>query len=94
MSFCEINYIYAFNLILNKEQFDKFCTAKTEKKSIEEKSKKLAQQFLEKKEKEQMEEDSLMTPVVMEDKLKPGQTLKTQVKKDLSKMKLIPLKPL
>ena len=57
---------------------------KTEKKSIEEKSKKLAQEFIEKKEKEQMEEDSLKTPLVMEDKLEPGKTLKT----DLSKMKL------
>lgn len=63
---------------------------KTEKKSIEEKSKKLAQQFLEKKEKEQEQEieDSLMTPLIMEDKVEPGKTLKTQVKTDLSKMKL------
>lgn len=60
---------------------------KQEKKSIEEKSKKLAQQFLEKKEKEQIEEDALselMTPLVMEDKIEPGKTLK----KDLAKMKL------
>ena len=60
---------------------------KQEKKSIEEKSKKLAQQFLEKKEKEQIEEDALselMSPLVMEDKIEPGKTLK----KDLAKMKL------
>jgi len=65
---------------------------KEEKKSIEEKSKKLAQQFLEKKEKEQeIEEDDLsklMSPLIVEDKAEPGKTLKTEIKKDLSKMKL------